>query len=233
MNPSQPAPAAVGPSDGGRGPSLVGRLGRLHVAVISDCLDAVDVRRNTMHRRIRPLAEDHRLAGYAVTVQLEQVDAPPADPADYYKGEIAVVEALQPGDVMVVSTCEGSYWGELLATACRARGANGLVADAWTRDTRALLKMGFPAFVAGIDPTDSLGRTDVPEWNVPISCGEVAVNPRDLVIADNDGVAVIPGELADEVIERAEAKVGAETTMRADLAAGTPLGQAFRTHGIL
>lgn len=214
-------------------PSLVERLGRLHVAVVSDCLDALGVRANTMHRRIRPLSEEHRVAGYAVTVQLEEVSAAPADPADYYKGEIAAVDALGANDVMVVSTCEGSYWGELLATACRARGAHGIVADAWTRDTRELLEMGFPAFVAGIDPTDSLGRTDVRAWNVPIACGGVTVRPRDLVIGDNDGVAIIPAEHAVEVIERAEEKVGSETTMRADLAAGMSLGEAFRTHGIL
>jgi 4-hydroxy-4-methyl-2-oxoglutarate aldolase len=212
---------------------LVERLGKLHVAVISDCLDAVGVRDNTMHRRIRPLDPSARLAGYAATVQLDRVDAVPADPTDYYKGEIAALEGLTTGDIMVVSTCEGSYWGELLATACRARGAHGLVADCWTRDTRALLRMGFPTFVAGIDPTDSLGRTDVTAWNVPISCGGVDVAPEDLVIADNDGVAVIPAALGEEVVGRAEEKVGAEADMRADLAAGMPLGEAFRTYGIL
>jgi len=186
-----------------------------------------------MDPRIRPLYPEARMAGFASTVHAVQVDAPPANRDDYYRGELQAVDALRPGDIMMVSTVHGSYWGELLATACRARGANGLVADAWTRDTLALLEMGFPAFVAGIDPTDSLGRTDVREWNVPITCGEVTVNPRDLVIADNDGVAVIPGELGEEVVARAEAKVGAETTMRADLAAGMPLGEAFRLHGIL
>jgi 4-hydroxy-4-methyl-2-oxoglutarate aldolase len=213
--------------------SLIDRLGRLHVAVISDCLDRAGVRNNTMHRRIRPLGEDQRLAGCALTVQLDVVDAPPADPADYYKGEIAAVDALGPGDVMVVSTCEGSYWGELLATACRARRGVGLVADAWTRDTRELLRMDFPTFVAGIDPTDSLGRTDVSAWNVEIVCGGVRVRPRDLVIADSDGVAVIPSELAEDVIREAEEKVSSESTMREDLAAGMPLGEAFHVHGVL
>jgi 4-hydroxy-4-methyl-2-oxoglutarate aldolase len=233
MNPSRTSSPAPPTGAGARDLDLVQRLTRLHVAVVSDCLDAVGVRHNTMHRRIRPLAETFRLAGYAVTVQLEPVDAPPDNRADYYKGEIAAVDALHPGDVMVVSTCEGSYWGELLATSCRARGANGLVADAWTRDTLPLLTMGFPAFVAGIDPTDSLGRTDVRAWNVPITCGDVTVQPQDMVIADNDGVAVIPGALAEDVIARAEAKIGAESTMRADLAAGMPLGEAFQLHGIL
>jgi len=201
--------------------------------VISDCLDVVGVRHNTMHHRIRPLDPVARLAGRAATVELRIVDRPPPDPADHYKGEIAAVEALQPGDVMVVSTCDGSYWGELLATACHAKGAHGLIADAWTRDTRALTRMRFPTFVAGIDPQDSLGRTDVTARGVPIRCGDVTVEPGDLVIADNDGVAVIPAALGERVVGLAEDKVRSEGEMRAELAAGMPLGEAFRSHGIL
>src|SRR5205814_1534192 len=82
----------------------------------------------------------------------------------------------------------GSYWGELLATAARYRGARGLVADAYTRDTLALIEMRFPTFAAGIHCADSLGRIDVDAVGVPIRCGGVEVRAGDLVLAHYDGV---------------------------------------------
>jgi regulator of RNase E activity RraA len=89
-------------------------------------------------------------------------------------GEIRAVDSQRAGDVMVVSTSQGSYWGELLATASRARGARGLVADCYTRDTEALIEMGYPTFVAGVSAQDSLGRIDVDGVGVDMSaaaCG--------------------------------------------------------------
>src|SRR5438067_1403552 len=116
------------------------------------------------------------------------------------------IDSLRPGDVMVVSTCRGSYWGELLATASRYRGARGLVADAYTRDTLALMEMRFPTFSAGIHCADSLGRIDVDAVGVPISCGGVEVAPGDLVLGDHDGVVVVPARLAEEAVGLAEQK---------------------------
>jgi 4-hydroxy-4-methyl-2-oxoglutarate aldolase len=223
----------LAPRRDGRDVEIVSRLSKLFVAVISDCLDAVGVRTNTMDRRIRPLHSATTVAGYAATVELVPVEDVPEDPADYYKRELEALDAMQPGDVMVASTCDGSYWGELLATACRARGVHGLVADAYTRDTARLLEMEFPTFTAGIDPRDSLGRIEVRAFGGIISCGGVTVAPNDLVIGDGDGIAVIPAALAHEVIERAEDKVKREGPMRDDLAGGMPIAEAFRLHKVL
>jgi regulator of RNase E activity RraA len=217
----------------GRDLRLVDRLGRLYVAVVSDCLDAVGVRDNAMAPGIRPLYPEARLAGYAATVRAVPVDAPPADPADYYKNELEAVDALQPGDVLVVSTCHLSFWGELLSTAARRRGAAGIVADAYTRDAQAIVDMAFPAFVAGVHPHDSLGRVDVAEYGTPVECGGVTVAAGDLVLADRDGVVVVPEHVAEEVIGRAERKVATENEMRADLAQGLPVAEAFRSYGVL
>jgi 4-hydroxy-4-methyl-2-oxoglutarate aldolase len=217
----------------GRDLDLVRRLDQLYVAVVSDCLDSVGVRDNVMETRIRPLFPEARIAGYAATVQAVPVDAPPADPADYYKGELEAVDALQPGDVMVVSTCLLSYWGELLSTAATRRGAAGLVADAYTRDTTAIAEMGFPVFVAGIQAQDSLGRVDVSSYGEPVDCGGVRVNQGDLILADHDGVVVIPAAVAEEVIVLAEKKVATENEMRADLAGGMPVSAAFQAYGVL
>jgi 4-hydroxy-4-methyl-2-oxoglutarate aldolase len=209
------------------------RVEALHVAVVSDCLDAVGVRDNVLAPHIRPLQRESRVAGFARTVALAEADAAPEDPRDNYRLELESVGSLTDGDVVVTSTCQRSYWGELLATACRYRGARGIVADAYTRDTRQLIEMGFPTFVAGIQAQDSLGRLDVVELDVPVVCGGVTVHPGDLVVGDQDGVAVVPRAHIVEVLDLAEAKVAAESKMRADLSRGLPLSEAFATYGIL
>jgi 4-hydroxy-4-methyl-2-oxoglutarate aldolase len=220
------------PRSDNRDRSLVDRLERLYVAVVSDCLDRVGIRDNVMAPHIRPLFPC-RTAGFAATVHAILVDSIAADPSLWYAGEIAAVDSQQDGDVMVVSTCDGSYWGELLATASRARGARGLVADAYTRDTRALEAMGYPTFVAGISAKDSLGRLDVDEIGGTIECGGVTVKNGDLILADHDGIVVVPYDAAEEVLRLAEAKVAVEDTVREELMRGASVRDVFSAHGTL
>src|SRR5689334_2019385 len=103
--------------------ALVERLERLYPAVVSDCLDRLGYRDQVLAPRVRPLDPATRLAGYAATVRCVDIDGVPDDRSSWYRGELAAVDSLQPGDVMVVSSCAGSYWGELLATAAHHRGA--------------------------------------------------------------------------------------------------------------
>ena len=217
----------------GRDLDLIDRLGDLHPAVVGDVLDRLGLRSQSMAPHIRPLTHAMRLAGYAATVHCIEVDGPPDDRHEWYKGELRAVDALEPGDVMVVSTCGGCYWGELLATASRHSGARGIVADAYTRDTLALIEMGFPTFVAGISPEDSLGRIDVDAVGVPVECGTVSVHPGDLIIADYDGVVVVPSARAEGVVALAEEKVSGENLVREKLADGMPVSEAFRTYGVI
>jgi 4-hydroxy-4-methyl-2-oxoglutarate aldolase len=212
---------------------LLERLERLYPAVVSDCLDRVGIRDRVMAPRIRPLFPDAQLAGYARTVHCVPAVGVPADHADWYHGQLQAVDALGPGDVMVVSTCDGCYWGELLATAAGHRGARGIVADACARDTLALIEMRFPTFVAGIHCADSLGRIDVDAIGIEISCGGARVGEGDLVLADHDGVVVIPAAAADEVIVLAEEKVSSENLVREKLSEGMPVAEAFRAYGVL
>jgi regulator of RNase E activity RraA len=216
-----------------RDPSLVDRLADLHPAVVADCLDRKGRRDQVLSPHIRPLAPAMRVAGFAATVHGIEVDAVPESRDDWYRNELASVDALRHGDVVVVSTCRGSYWGELLATASRFRGAHGVVADAYTRDTLALIEMDFPTFAAGIHCADSLGRIDVDAFDVPISCGGVEVSPGDLVLGDHDGVVIIPSALAEEIITRAEEKISSENLVRERLAEGMSVSEAFRTYGIV
>ena len=212
---------------------LVTRLSALYPAVVADCLDRLGYRTQVLAPHIRPLYPSARMAGIAFTVHCIPLDGVPTNSDEHYKGELQAVDSLQSGDVMVVSTCRSSYWGELLATAARCRGATGIVADAYTRDTLALIEMEFPTFVAGISAYDSLGRMDVDAMNVSIECGGVSVEAGDLILGDHDGVVVVPRVVAEETIEAAEKKVSGENMVRAKLAAGMPVWEAFRTYGII
>jgi 4-hydroxy-4-methyl-2-oxoglutarate aldolase len=221
------------PANGARSHGLLERLDRLYPAVVSDCLDRAGFRSSAMAPRIRPLYPEARICGFASTVHAIEVSSPPSDPDDHYKGELQAVDALSDGDVMIVSTVDGSYWGELLATASRYRGARGIVVDGYTRDTLALIEMRFPTFVAGINCQDSLGRLDVDAVGVPVECGGVHVEQGDLVLGDHDGVVVVPLAAADEVLTMAEEKVAGENLVRTKLAEGMPVWEAFRTYGVI
>jgi len=213
--------------------TLVERLAALYPAVVADCLDKAGLRNQVLAPHIRPIAREMRVAGLAATVHCVEVDAVPASRDDWYRNELASVDALQPGDVVVVSTCRGSYWGELLATASTFRGARGVVADAYTRDTLALIEMGFPTFAAGIHCADSLGRIDVDAYGVPVVCGGVDVAPGDLVLGDHDGVVIVPAAHAEEILAAAEEKVSGENLVREKLAEGMRVSEAFRTYGVI
>jgi 4-hydroxy-4-methyl-2-oxoglutarate aldolase len=212
---------------------LIDRLERLYPAVVADCLDGLGLRSQVLEPHIRPLYPEAKVAGHAATVHCIELDAVPENRDDWYRGELEAIDALEPGDVIVVSTCRGSFWGELLTTAARYRGARGIVADAYVRDTLALIEVRFPTFAAGIHCADSLGRIDVDAMDVPVLCGGVEIGPGDLVLGDYDGVVAIPSEVAGEVVRLAEEKVAGENLVREKLAEGMPVSEAFRTYGIL
>lgn len=209
----------------------VERLDRLYTPVVADVLDRLRYRQQCLHAEIRPLYPQARIVGAALTVHV--VPATELSPEHPYAGELAAVDALQPGDVMTVSACEWSYWGELLSTAARYRGCRGVIIDGFTRDTRAIAEMQFPVFCRGIHPADSLGRLEVVAHNVPIVCGGVAIQPGDLVLADHDGVVVVPQTIAEQTLQAAEEKVRGENMVRQKLAEGMSATEAFRRYGIL
>jgi regulator of RNase E activity RraA len=207
------------------------RLARLYTPVVADVLDRSGYRQQCLRADIRPLSGGLIVAGFARTVLT--IPAAEVTPAEPYKGEMAAVDALGPGDVMMVSSCDGSFWGELLSTAAQYRGCRGIVIDGCTRDTRAIKAMSFPVFCRGIHPADSLGRLDVVAHDVPITCGDVAVSPHDLVLADDDGVVVVPRAAAPLVLAAAEQKVSGENLVRIKLAEGMAVTEAFRRYGVL
>lgn len=207
------------------------RLGALYSAVVADVLDRLGWRQQVMDAGIRSLAPGTRMAGRALTA----LAAPDRElaPAHPYAGEIAAVDALRADDVLVASCCVYSLWGELLSTAARARGARGVILDGPTRDIASIRAMGFPVFCRGTHPADSLGRVMIEAHNVPIVCGGVLVRPGDLLLADDDGVVVVPADVAEEALSLAEEKVRGENKVREALAGGMSVAEAFQKFGIL
>ncbi|AWM40026.1 4-hydroxy-4-methyl-2-oxoglutarate aldolase [Gemmata obscuriglobus] len=207
------------------------RLAKLYTPVVADVLDKLGFRNQSMNPRVRPLWPEAKAAGFALTVQT--VPAREQSPAQPYAGELAAADSLRRGDVLVVSESACSFWGELLSTAATYRGCRGVVLDGPTRDSLAIREMGFPVFHVGFHPADSLGRLDVTAHNVPISCADVLVYPGDLILADHDGVVVVPNGVAEEVLRLAEEKVSGENLVRKALAGGMTTAEAFKKYGIL
>ena len=206
---------------------------QLYAAVISDALDAAGFREQAMKHTIRPLLPETVVVGRAMPVLCLEVYEIPDEP---YQQEIAAVDNLKQDDVLICSTNESTricFWGELLSTAARARGARGAVIEGFIRDVRKIMGMRFPIFTTGISPVDSNGRGEVVAYNVPIECGGVTVNPGDIVFGDADGVVVIPQNVEKAVVEAALEKVRGENRTRNALREGATLREVFDKYGIL
>jgi len=208
---------------------------KLFTSVLSDTLDGLGYRHQAMRATIRPLDEEKVLVGRARTGFYMEVFhiAPDENP---YELEIRLIDDLRPGEVPILG-CGSSHtiapWGELLSTACMARGAAGCITDGLVRDIRAIRKLGFPVFHGGIGPLDSKGRGKVMAIDVPIACGGVQVAPGDLVFGDADGVICVPQAIEKTAIAAALDKVVGEDRTREALARGEKLGTVFARYGIL
>jgi 4-hydroxy-4-methyl-2-oxoglutarate aldolase len=205
----------------------------LYSGVLSDACDAAGLRDRALRPDIRPLDESRVLAGRAKTVVWAPMFHVPERPYDL---EIAAVDSLRPGEVFVMAVGRSELivpWGELLSMATVARGGRGAVLDGLVRDSARIKSMGLPVFCAGRRPYDSCGRGVVVAYDVPAVLDGVTVAPGDLVFGDSDGVVIVPRDAVDGVLARAWEKVKGENVTREELRRGIPLGEVFRTHGIL
>ncbi len=205
----------------------------LYVAVVSDVLDAAGLLHQAMDERLRPLAPEMRLVGRAHTVLTADVFQRPEEP---YRMEIAAVDALKPGDIMVASTNHSRrtcFWGELLSTAAVARGATGCAIDGHTRDALRIIEIGFPVFTTGFRPVDSSTRSTVINFGCPVEVGGVLVNAGDIIFGDFDGIVVIPPDRLEEVVTAAHRKVTSENSSRDMLRQGATLRDVYDRFGVL
>jgi 4-hydroxy-4-methyl-2-oxoglutarate aldolase len=206
---------------------------RLGAAVVSDILDDMGHREHTLDPAIRPLGRGAVVAGWANPFLVAEVAEIPAEP---YTGEIAALDEIQPGDVVLVAaggSARAASWGELFSTAARARGARGTLIDGYCRDERRITSMGYPVWCRGLLPLDCKGRLAVTGWRRPATVGGLLVQPGDLVVADVDGTVVVPAGLVADTVRRGLEKVSKENGLREALIAGSTLRTAYDRFGVL
>jgi regulator of RNase E activity RraA len=189
---------------------------RLSTASISD----VTGQRYAMRSHIRPLIPGVKIAGRAVTVRTEPGDA--SKPTE-------AVGLARKGDIIVIDAGgseESACWGGNDSIGSKTKGLSGVIVDGAVRDTAEIREMGFPTWARAVTPRTGGGKGGG-EVNVPIECGGVGISPGDIVVADDDGVVVVPRGEADEVLQRSIAREALEKGIMKKVLDGLTLADAL------
>jgi len=185
----------------------------VETASVADAIEQLYGQRAHMSHQMRPLFMT-KFAGPAVTVLLKKEEH--HDGAAASQGMLDAIDAAPAGSVYVMVLEDGADVagiGGLMATAMKVRGLTGAIVDAAIRDTPQIRRLQFPVFSVGIAPSTSINHYRFAGTNVPVTCAGVRVNPNDIIVADDDGVAVVPREHAADVLKKAQQLDNTEHTM--------------------
>ncbi len=191
------------PADASPDAELLDGYRHVEVASVSDAIEKLTGRRMYLSHRMRPIFTS-KFAGFAVTVKLKKEEN--HDP-DALNGMLQAIDQGGPNSVYVMTVEDGADiagMGGLMGTAMQARDFSGAVIDGGVRDTAYLRKIGFPVFALGEVPSTSVGHYRFAGANIPVVCDGVAVAPGDIVVADSDGVVVVPRANATQVLATAQ-----------------------------
>lgn len=205
----------------------------LYAAVVADALDSLGYTHQSPRVRLTPYSGDSVLIGRCKTTLW--TDMYHEDP-NTYDLELQAVDSCEEDSVMICAaggSMHAALWGELLSTASRNSGCVGAIVDGATRDITKIREMGFSVFARGTSVYDSLNRLRVVNVDVPVEIDGVRFCPNDLVIADIDGVVVVPQAVEAEVIQRAWDKVHTENQIRDEIKEGMKATDAYAKYGIL
>ena len=205
---------------------------KLYTPVVGDILDELGYVHQFLPQEIRPITNDMKLAGRAMTVLMIDVFGPQKKPFGLLT---EALDQLQEGEIYIATggSKRCAYWGEILTATARTRGATGAVVNGWHRDTPQVLEQNWPVFSCGCYAQDSSVRTQVVDYRCKIEIGAVTINSGDIVFGDIDGVLIIPNAVATEVLEKALIKAEGEKVVRKAIEAGMSATEAFKTYGIL
>lgn len=205
----------------------------LYSAVVADVLDSLGLRDQVPSVPLARISGQGILLGRAKTTLWEDIDQ--IDPRPY-ELELQAVDTCRKDDVIVAAAAgsmRSGIWGELLSTAARHRGAAGALVDGAVRDVALMDHMGFRVFARGTCPRDSLHRQRVVAVDVAVECGGVRIHPGDLIVADADGVVVVPQAVEAAALVSAITKVTAENRVRDEIRAGVSATEVFKKYGVL
>jgi regulator of RNase E activity RraA len=210
----------------------------LFSAVIGDVMDKMGLRHQFLPPAIVPLERSMTLCGRALTVleaDLSDEVRPESVSARPFGLMLDALDDLKNNEVYICTGSSPSYalWGELMSVRAIKCGAAGAVVDGYSRDTRGVISLGFPLFSHGGYAQDQGPRGHVIDFRIPIQVGQVRVSPGDIVFGDMDGVCVVPGAAANEVMALAFEKARQENVVRKALEEGVSARAAFEKYGIL
>lgn len=208
-------------------------LDNLYSAVICDALDSLGYRHQAFTSQFQHYTGITRITGRCKTTLWTDMYHKDENP---YELELQAVDSCRPGEILICAaggSDRSGIWGELLTTAAMNSGCKGVIVHGCVRDIEKMRAMNFPVFATAKSPYDSQNRQRVVDIDINVEIDNVVCKPGDLIFGDEDGIVVIPQEIEEDAIKKAEEKVNAENISRDAIRAGMKASEAYKKYGVL